>query len=93
MQCGETASERMTRKHSGRDCFTSDEWLVHGGSVPSTSDTATTVTPWRDFGRFPAVSLHSALVLRGLYVVGFRLDDRSALGLLSGLLGRGFPGR
>ena len=50
MQCAVTAPERMPSNYSRRDCFTTDERPVHGGSVPTPTDTSPPVTRWREIG-------------------------------------------
>src|ERR1700737_467212 len=50
MQCDVTPPERMTRNHSRRDCFTTNERPVHGGSVPTPTDNSPPVTLWREIG-------------------------------------------
>jgi hypothetical protein len=40
----------MTRHYSRRDCFTTNERPIHGGSVPTPTDNSPPVTRWREIG-------------------------------------------
>ena len=89
----EVSPQRVARQCATGNRLTAQKRLIHGRILPKGADTPADVTPWRDPGRILAVWLLPALILLGVDVVGFGLDDGSVIRCLRGLLGRGISGQ